>query len=136
MRISDGSSDVCSSDLFAKITRDITEKKNADEQLARANAALFQAQKMEALGQLTGGVAHDFNNLLGVLAGGLDVLTTDSRPHAELKMIQSMRHAIERGASLTQQLLSFARQQPLKAERHNLNALITDRKSQRLNSSH
>lgn len=110
---------------FAKITRDITEKKQAEQELERANAALFQSQKLEALGQLTGGVAHDFNNLLSVLASGLDVLTTHAQGHSELKMIQSMRRAIERGAALTQQLLSFARRQPLKAEYYNINSLIS-----------
>lgn len=110
---------------FAKITRDNTERKLAQEELERASAALFQSQKMEALGQLTGGVAHDFNNLLSVLASGLDVLTAQSHGHSELKMIESMRRAIERGATLTQQLLTFARQQPLKSESYSLNTLIT-----------
>ncbi|MFM0341875.1 hybrid sensor histidine kinase/response regulator [Paraburkholderia fungorum] len=111
---------------FAKITRDITERKEAATAIERANLALFQSQKMEAIGQLTGGVAHDFNNLLAVLSNGLQVLSTQSRTHLDAKMIQSMQRAIERGASLTQQLLSFARQQPLKPERHDLNALIRD----------
>ncbi len=59
---------------YAKITRDITDKKQAEAQLERANAALFQAQKMEAIGQLTGGIAHDFNNLLAVVSGSLELL--------------------------------------------------------------
>ena len=109
---------------FAKITRDITEKKRAAEALEQANAALFQAQKMEAIGQLTGGVAHDFNNLLAVMSNGLDVLSLRLQAHAEVKLIASMRRAVERGAALTQQLLSFARQQPLKVENSNLNGLI------------
>jgi PAS domain S-box-containing protein len=111
---------------FAKITRDVTERKAAEDELARANAALFQAQKMEAIGQLTGGIAHDFNNLLGVLASGLDVLTTNNRPYAETRMIDSMRRAVERGATLTQQLLSFARQQPLQTDNFNINTLIAN----------
>jgi len=111
---------------FAKVTRDITERKEAAAALERANLALFQSQKMEAIGQLTGGVAHDFNNLLAVLSNALQVLSAQSRTHLDAKMIQSMQRAIERGASLTQQLLSFARQQPLKPERHDLNALIRD----------
>lgn len=110
---------------FAKITRDITEKKAAEDELQRANAALFQSQKLEAIGQLTGGVAHDFNNLLGVIASGLDVIGWSNRNHSEMKMIESMRRAIERGATLTQQLLSFARQQPLKIENFNLNSVIS-----------
>jgi PAS domain S-box-containing protein len=109
---------------FAKVTRDITEKKRAEEALERANAALFQSQKMEAIGQLTGGIAHDFNNLLAVMASSLDVIST--RPHEppNIRLLDSMRRAVERGATLTQQLLSFARQQPLQATKCNLNKLI------------
>ena len=59
---------------FAKITRDITERKEAQRQLEEAREALFQAQKMEALGQLTGGIAHDFNNLLMAVLGSLELL--------------------------------------------------------------
>ncbi|MGJ7914211.1 PAS domain S-box protein [Massilia sp. LXY-6] len=113
---------------FAKITRDLTEKKRAAEALEAANAALYQAQKMESIGQLTGGVAHDFNNLLSVLSSGLEVLAMqrgeggDSR---DSRTIESMRRAVDRGARLTQQLLAFARQQPLQAETRNLNRIIT-----------
>jgi len=109
---------------FAKITRDLTEKRRADEALAEANAALFQAQKMEAVGQLTGGVAHDFNNLLAVISNGLDVLSLRLQAHGDIKLVATMRRAVDRGAKLTQQLLAFARQQPLKVERCDLNALI------------
>ena len=109
---------------FAKVTRDITERKEAAAALERANAALFQSQKMEAIGQLTGGVAHDFNNLLAVISNGLQVLNAQSRTHLDTRMLDTMQRAVDRGASLTQQLLSFARQQPLKAELHDVNALI------------
>jgi len=111
---------------FAKVTRDVTERKQAAEALDQANQALVHAQKMEALGQLTGGVAHDFNNLLAVLSNGLQVLTAQSRTHLDVKMIQMMQRAVDRGASLTQQLLSFARQQPLQTEKFHLNALIRE----------
>jgi PAS domain S-box-containing protein len=109
---------------FAKVTRDITERKEAAAALERANAALFQSQKMEAIGQLTGGVAHDFNNLLAVISNALQVLVAQSRTHLDTKMLETMQRAVDRGASLTQQLLSFARQQPLKTESHNVDALI------------
>ncbi|WP_084534200.1 hybrid sensor histidine kinase/response regulator [Paraburkholderia dilworthii] len=111
---------------FAKITRDITERKEAAEALDRANAALFHSQKMEAVGQLTGGVAHDFNNLLSVLSNGLQVLGAQSRTHLDVKMLDMMQRAVDRGASLVQQLLTFARQQPLRNERHDLNAVIRE----------
>lgn len=110
---------------FAKITRDITEKYKAEEALAKANAALFQSQKMESIGKLTGGIAHDFNNLLTVVSTGLEVLALSPIDARQLKMVDSMKRAVSRGAKLTQQLLSFARQQPLKKETHNLNKLIT-----------
>lgn len=110
---------------FAKITRDITEKKEAAEALERANTALFQSQKMEAIGQLTGGIAHDFNNLLAVISSSLDVLPLKTEDAASRKIVESMQRAVERGARLTQQLLSFARQQPLNPEKHNLNSVIT-----------
>jgi PAS domain S-box-containing protein len=108
---------------FAKVTRDITEKRATAEALKKANEALFQSQKMEALGQLTGGVAHDFNNLLGVISSGIDMLQLQMR--GDSKTLDSMRRAVDRGAELTQHLLSFARQQPLQAKISNLNELIS-----------
>jgi PAS domain S-box-containing protein len=110
---------------FAKITQDITEKKNAAEELEKANAALFQSQKMEAIGQLTGGIAHDFNNLLSVISSALEVLPLKGQEPSDLKIVESMRRAVDRGATLTQQLLSFARQQPLKPEKHSVNNIIS-----------
>jgi PAS domain S-box-containing protein len=109
---------------FAKVIRDVTERKQAAKALERANAALFQSQKMESLGQLTGGVAHDFNNLLAVMSNGLELLSLREQDHAGLRMLGTMQRAVTRGATLTQQLLSFARQQPLKVEKCNLNAVI------------
>src|SRR5690606_11755049 len=85
---------------------------------------LFQVQKMEAIGQLTGGVAHDFNNLLGILSSSLDVLGVKLKAQEDIKLLNSMQRAIERGAMLTQQLLSFARRQPLQTETLNINTLI------------
>ena len=110
---------------FAKITRDLTEKKRTEEALEQAQLALFQSQKMESIGQLTGGVAHDFNNLLSVLASGLEVLGLSRQGSGDAKTIDSMRRAIDRGATLTQQLLAFARQQPLQPETRSINRLIS-----------
>ena len=109
---------------FAKITRDITEKKIAEDNLAKANAALFQAQKMDAIGNLTGGVAHDFNNLLSVISNGLEIFAHSNRDPKNFKLIETMKRAVSRGSTLTHQLLSFARQQPLKPEPHDVNQLI------------
>ncbi|GGC16429.1 hybrid sensor histidine kinase/response regulator [Pseudoduganella buxea] len=109
---------------FAKITRDITAQREAAASLEQTRNALFQAQKMEAIGQLTGGIAHDFNNLLAVLSGGVDILHAQQPGSTAARVLDSMRRAIDRGALLTQQLLSFARQQPLAAATHQINTLI------------
>jgi len=109
---------------FAKVTRDITERKQTAEALERANAALFQSQKMEAIGQLTGGIAHDFNNLLAVVSSSVDILATRAQNYADIKVLDAIRRTVERGALLTQQLLSFARQQPLIVEKYDLNDVI------------
>ena len=109
---------------FAKITRDLTERRKAQEALDLAQAALFQSQKMEAIGQLTGGVAHDFNNLLTVIVNSLDLLTRNARDPRDVRLIESAQRAADRGAKLTQQLLAFARRQPLQPDIFNPNALI------------
>ncbi|WP_457091508.1 PAS domain S-box protein [Microvirga sp. P5_D2] len=109
---------------FAKITRDITERRRAQEALEQAQAALFQSQKMETIGQLTGGVAHDFNNLLTIIVNNLDLLTRNMTGSRETKLIESAQRAAERGAKLTQQLLAFSRRQPLQPSAHDANVLI------------
>jgi len=109
---------------FAKITRDITEKRHAAAALEQANVALFQSQKMEAIGQLTGGLAHDFNNLLAVIVSGLDLMALQPQHAGMSRVLDSMQRAASRGASLTQQLLSFARKQPLQPDTHDVNELI------------
>ncbi len=111
---------------YAKVTRDITDQREAQEALDRARAALFQSQKMEALGQLTGGVAHDFNNFLTVIVNNLAMiehLTSDPRI---LDLVGAAHRAADRGAKLTQQLLAFARRQPLQPRQHDLNVLIRE----------
>jgi len=99
---------------FAKITRDITERRRAGELLEQTQSALFQAQKMEALGKLTGGVAHDFNNVLQVLRGNLELLESrHGRDHWSAERLGNAIDAVDRGAKLASQLLAFGRQQPL-----------------------
>ena len=110
---------------FTKITRDITERKQAAEQLEKTREALFQSQKLEAIGKLTGGVAHDFNNLLNVLTNGLSMLRQQTREADSLRLIDSMEKATSRATALTQQLLSFARQQPLRPEPRDVGRLVT-----------
>jgi PAS domain S-box-containing protein len=103
---------------------DITERVRDQTRLADAERQLHQTQKIDAIGQLTGGVAHDFNNLLMVITGGLSLLQrAEPAPKAQ-RIIEQMRQAAERGASLSRQLLAFARRQPLKAEPVDLEHLI------------
>ncbi|HEX3396413.1 MAG TPA: ATP-binding protein [Steroidobacteraceae bacterium] len=87
---------------------------------------LRQAQKIEALGQLTGGVAHDFNNLLQVISGGLQLVGRQTDPSRRERIFASMKQAVDRGASLCRQLLAFSRRQALKPEAVNLKRLIGD----------
>jgi PAS domain S-box-containing protein len=109
---------------FAKITRDITERRETAEALERTKEALFQSQKLESIGKLTGGIAHDFNNLLGVIVNGVDLLAREIQSPAGAKILDSMERAASRGAKLTRQLLAFARRQPLRQERHNLSTVL------------
>ena len=99
---------------YAKVTRDITERKAAQDALQQAQAALFQAQKMEAVGQLTGGVAHDFNNLLMAALGSLELLRKRLPDDPKLlRLLDNAVQAAQRGAGLTQRMLAFARRQDL-----------------------
>jgi PAS domain S-box-containing protein len=102
---------------FAKITRDITERREAQQKLERVQRQLAESQKLDALGQLTGGVAHDFNNLLMILSGNIHTLKklAGDDPKGQ-RAIQSIEAAAQRGASLTSQLLSFARRQRVNPE--------------------
>ncbi len=111
---------------FAKITRDVTERRNAQRELEEAREALFQSQKMEAVGQLTGGVAHDFNNLLTVIIGGLDTIAR-SKPSDTVRIrraLEMSRHAADRASSLTSRLLAFSRKQALEPTPTELNSLV------------
>jgi PAS domain S-box-containing protein len=103
---------------FAKITRDISEKRDAQKALDEAREQLFQSQKLEAIGQLTGGVAHDFNNLLAAILSGISLIermvgTKDDKLN---HLLDTMRQATQRGHGLTRQLLTFSRRQPLRPE--------------------
>jgi len=102
---------------YAKITRDITERKNIEQQLETAREALLQSQKMEAIGQLTGGVAHDFNNLLMAVLGSLELMR--KRLPDDPKLMALLNNAVQgaqRGTVLTKRMLAFARRQELKKE--------------------
>jgi PAS domain S-box-containing protein len=99
---------------FAKITRDITERRDAQLKLEQMQQQLAESQKLDALGQLTGGVAHDFNNLLMIISGSLHTLKKgmDDDPR-RVRAISAIEAATQRGAALTNQLLTFARRQSL-----------------------
>jgi PAS domain S-box-containing protein len=98
---------------FVKITRDITERREAQASLQRAQEQLAQSQKMEALGQLTGSIAHDFNNLLMIVSGHAQLLRRRLTDPKHLQAIDAVNTAANRGESLTRQLLAFSRRQPL-----------------------
>ncbi|MCK1680856.1 PAS domain S-box protein [Bradyrhizobium sp. 147] len=97
---------------FAKITRDITERRNTQLKLEVMQKQLAESQKFDALGQLTGGVAHDFNNLLMIISGSLHMLKRGTDDKAKVqRAISAIETATKRGAALTNQLLTFARRQ-------------------------
>src|SRR5438132_11554669 len=97
---------------FAKITRDITERREAQIKLEQMHQQLAESQKLDAPGQLTGGVAHDFNNLLMIISGSLHTLKKGVGGDARMKRaLSAIETATKRGAALTSQLLTFARRQ-------------------------
>lgn len=110
---------------FAKITRDITERNKTERALEKAREALFQSQKMDAIGQLTGGIAHDFNNLLMAVLGSLEIVR--KRLPEDPRVTPLLDNAInggKRGIALIQRMLSFARRQDLKSEALNVPLLV------------
>ncbi len=112
---------------FAKITRDMSEKREAQLRLDESREQLFRSQKMEALGQLTGGLAHDFNNLLTAILGACELgLRNIKDPDKVRKMLEGVRGSAQRGANLTKQLLAFARAQPLEIKQIDLKQFFSD----------
>src|SRR5215472_25145 len=111
---------------YVKVTRDITEKLRQEDALERARNAALQSQKMEAVGQLTGGVAHDFNKLLTSILGTADLLNRRSDIADDAKRLLSVIiQAAERGASLTHRLLAFSRRQALEPRQIDVNRLVS-----------
>ena len=106
---------------FVHITRDVTERRESQASLGRAQEQLAQSQKMEALGQLTGSIAHDFNNLLMIVSGHAQLLRRRLTDPKHLKAVDAVNSAANRGESLTRQLLAFSRREPL-------NPVVTDLK--------
>ncbi len=112
---------------YAKITRDITEMRKAQEELQAARTALMHAQKMEAIGQLTGGIAHDFNNMLAGIIGGLSIVKRrleSGRYEEAVKFVDAAQTSANRAASLTSRLLAFGRRQSLDIKPVDVNAAI------------
>ncbi len=111
---------------FAKITRDLTEKRNAELALREAQIQRDRAQRMEMLGQLTGGVAHDFNNLLMVISGQIRALkgVAGNNPRTK-RAADAIETAAQQGAALTRQLLTFSRRQSLNPEMIDLRERLT-----------
>jgi len=109
------------------IGRDITEETERAEALRAAESALRQSQKMEAVGQLTGGLAHDFNNLLAGISGSLEVIgmrVNDGRIDAVDRYLRAAQDAVKRAAALTHRLLAFSRRQTLDPKPTDVNRLI------------
>ena len=109
------------------ISHDITELKKANETIEQTREALFRAQKMEVVGQLTGGIAHDFNNILAVILGNVDLLQLQFRGNvAASELIETIRRATLHGKDLTGHLLAFSRRRPLNPQPVDVNVLVSD----------
>jgi PAS domain S-box-containing protein len=112
---------------FAKVTRDITERLQHEEELEQTRAALAQSQKMEAVGQLSGGIAHDFNNLLHVIRNAAELVQQRlpaADPDAQ-RYVGMVKRNVDRAAGLTQHLLAFSRRQPLAPTRIDANKTVS-----------
>jgi two-component system, NtrC family, sensor kinase len=106
--------------MLKQLRVEIDQRAAAEGKRAEAETALRQAQKMEALGQLTGGIAHDFNNLLTVMAGNIDLVISRLKEPEIVRRLEASLRAAERGQRLTQQLLTFARRRPMRSISVNL----------------
>ncbi|HEY1615651.1 MAG TPA: PAS domain S-box protein [Rhizomicrobium sp.] len=114
---------------FAKVTRDVTERRRQQSAIEESRAALAQAQKMEAMGQLTGGLAHDFNNFLSVIIGAIDLVLRRGGPvetEKTTQLLDTAKEAALQGASLVRRLLAFARRQSLEPKPVNVNELAAN----------
>ncbi len=113
---------------FAKVTRDISERKEAQDRLREVQAQLAASQKLEAIGQLSGGIAHDFNNLLMIVIGNLETAERHARQLAAnsnlSRALSYARRGAQRAAALTSRLLAFSRRQPLDPKPINLNNFL------------
>jgi PAS domain S-box-containing protein len=112
---------------FAKVTRDITERMQAQRALRETQEQLAVSQKMDAVGQLSGGIAHDFNNLLMIVIGNLETVQRHARESDNVNMQRAIRNAMrgaQRAASLTQRLLAFSRRQPLSPKPLDINKFV------------
>jgi len=112
---------------FAKVTRDLTERKQAHDELQRVQEQLAASQKLEAIGQLSGGIAHDFNNLLMIVLGNLENAERSSRNNGGPNLNRALANAkrgAQRAAALTSRLLAFSRRQALDPKPINLNSFL------------
>ncbi len=108
------------------VTRNIDERKRSEEENARLSAQLYQAQRMESVGRLAGGVAHDFNNMLSVILGHAELAQEQIEPtHPVFMDLQEIQKAAQRSADLTRQLLAFARRQTVTPQVLDLNATLS-----------
>ena len=116
-------------DRFVNVATDVTELIRTQEDLRNSNERLLQSQKMEAIGQLTGGVAHDFNNLLAVILGNIELAEDADLPDEIRKSLSVAKSTALKGAALTKSLLSFARQSPLEPARIDINKMVKETES-------